>query len=1295
MIRLILFLFASTAYSAVTDVNVQGTTSTQAIISYTAPTTAACTVEVSRAPGYTPLVEDVNGTFYPGADSDNRPGNIYQGRSRIVVIGNRGAAAIAEAADGHKRSRALRADTEHYFRITCGGDTATGTFRTGNIPVGDTRGEALAVSSTNLWEYDGVTANAAVLPEFADPFTGALTKRPTALAGYGYLASTATNGNGDCNKTLAGVKGSCLFVDSSGEGWSATTGTLIDAVRADDSNFAEYSGTTRQPFYIRLGTGKYPTSSTPDEAGGMAFQNIILRALTSDASGDGGQIELCITEDGKNCNSPWLRHTLTTSEATVRFCKDVPCSAPDAPGDIMMDRYPQFYKMVPDARMYNEVGTEATLKFVGSGAQAFCDGLYAGQYIAALDDGNVIRWNSISSKSCGSSPPQVTVGAAYSYQHSGTNGVTVFWVNDIVYNPNYGILIRKVSTTSGSTIKIGYALWRMARSTPAYFALGSGGFGKRCQNVQTAQGEYLCQFGMHIVGISYGEEGLQLNNYGFAYVNGNYLGTGRLVSEGTYGCMGNASISDSLWDDITPGVMYCLLRSDYYNPATGTTDNRHVLVKMTLNTTAPVANGDPDAGGNPGLSNVAQRLVFASATILTPCLSPCAAESDDYTPYAQRKRYAPSYDPTKFASCALQGVQGKNVIEICLSGSQDSHGWYFVYDTGNGSAVGSGFVGTHGNTQQVYAGFLMPENSACRWCAVHTYQGPIQAGGAKYTVAETSTKCPFEFTGTTNLSTCNAFGTPGTCSACPNVTLDGYNYNGKNWCSDFTLTTAWNGAWGSTPAGFEAGDPIAPNGCDNGATGLRYFNLKLQVGDFIYRNGEIARIIEKTNNTTYKIIRGWGSGYDNGVYPTKTHANGDTWQTRCGTVSRNPETSNPEFTAAIAWWFENDPNGDDPNYTYFDSYQNHAFHVEGVAANPEYQVGIFDPSSASSLKTPSNTILNLPRTFAGQNTGRCDGNACEKHPAYGQILGDTNAKSWFVDVHPRLSHGQTGTNGVALVSGKTYIYQWQGDPSINPHVFDLEVYSALFPLRRVDTLTDSVADSGKWCWAVVANDCFSGSVANTVYLVNEAFDTFYITASNTCREAEFGTLNGDACVGNTNGISASTAQWRIPKAGGERWLNGSAMRVVSRHGRSYREAATENMKVDPLGKVLFARGNFYVLPPPFPGVSSRSGETFQGIPVTVTSVPAGTDNALIQFGYDDGFHCSTNRDNTCYAESATLDQATPYRFDHETLTGVSCGSGCTITIPAIMNRVVYWRIVYRNSGGTVIARGASHAQAVQ
>jgi len=414
--------------------------------------------------------------------------------------------------------------------------------------------------------------------------------------------------------------------------------------------------------------------------------------------------------------------------------------------------------------------------------------------------------------------------------------------------------------------------------------------------------------------------------------------------------------------------------------------------------------------------------------------------------------------------------------------------------------------------------------------------------------------------------------------------------------------------------------------------------------------------------------------------------------------------------AAVAWWFVQDATAANSTYTYLDNYQNHGGHgastiVGGIAYAPEFSIAQYDATSAASLDSPTTTVLQLPVYFGGKSSsevvadgtpgGGCPGNACEKHPAFQQVRGDANSQAAFADAHPRLFHLNTGNTAYAAVAGKTYIRRWSGLRKLYLKHYGLESYTGPWPFRRVDTLTDDPADSGKVCWSFIDNACFSGSLAGYLYDVFEEADARFLSGgsgANNCRESEFGTIQNDRCNGNTAGINSSITQWRLPSAGYPT-LNGVAQRALTRIG-TFRYVATDNVKFDPLGKAILTRGSLYILPPSWPGITSRSYETFAVIESRVAGVPVGTSTALAEFGYGPSFYCNVNRDAACFSESATLSTSTPYMLAGETVTGVSCASGCTITIPALRNRVLYWRWKFRNAGGTVIHTGATNVVAV-
>lgn len=175
------------AGAAIQNVTVDGTTSTQAVLRYTAPNAAACAVQVSESATLQPLVHDVDPVLFPQENLDSRAESVTSGANRVFVVGKRRA---DRGADGHWYSRALQAYTLHYFQITCGSDQASGTFSTTNITLGNTYNEDLPGDPNATSSYF-VTNGQYAWPEFTnwgstgrseavtDPQTGMLLKRVT------------------------------------------------------------------------------------------------------------------------------------------------------------------------------------------------------------------------------------------------------------------------------------------------------------------------------------------------------------------------------------------------------------------------------------------------------------------------------------------------------------------------------------------------------------------------------------------------------------------------------------------------------------------------------------------------------------------------------------------------------------------------------------------------------------------------------------------------------------------------------------------------------------------------------------------------------------------------------------------------------------------------------------------------------------------------------------------------------------------------------------------------------------
>jgi hypothetical protein len=118
--------------------------------------------------------------------------------------------------------------------------------------------------------------------------------------------------------------------------------------------------------------------------------------------------------------------------------------------------------------------------------------------------------------------------------------------------------------------------------------------------------------------------------------------------------------------------------------------------------------------------------------------------------------------------------------------------------------------------------------------------------------------------------------------------------------------------------------------------------------------------------------------------------------------------------------------------------------------------------------------------------------------------------------------------------------------------------------------------------------------------------------------------------------------------------------------------------------------------PPYPNSDGVSRNTFIPISVAIQPPPGlPVQSAVVEFGYVENgdaanYYC-TSRQETCVATAAAVNLNSPFAFEQtETYVPAPCSAGCTIAIPALPQRALYYRWKYIGSTGQVIETSQTH-----
>jgi hypothetical protein len=260
------------------------------------------------------------------------------------------------------------------------------------------------------------------------------------------------------------------------------------------------------------------------------------------------------------------------------------------------------------------------------------------------------------------------------------------------------------------------------------------------------------------------------------------------------------------------------------------------------------------------------------------------------------------------------------------------------------------------------------------------------------------------------------------------------------------------------------------------------------------------------------------------------------------------------------------------------------------------------------------------------------------------------------------------------------------------------------------SITTGAANSYTYCVARAGGECYSGSLAGDVYVNCPGVLYPHCSGVATHGGTPLGVGN-DICVGNIAKEANAITQYTLDKTD---YSGAYSRALVSATSRLRMVTGFEGNQMLPDNSWILYRQEFLnyqrpemwmakSLPYPAaePGNSVNRG-TFVPEPVTVTP-PAGmaVNNAIVEFGYQEygapqALDCTTRREACVATSSAATVPAgnQPFYFASENPAGVPCGSGCTITIPAISERILYYQVKYRDANNVVLSTDTPKAVVV-
>lgn len=630
-----------------------------------------------------------------------------------------------------------------------------------------------------------------------------------------------------------------------------------------------------------------------------------------------------------------------------------------------------------------------------------------------------------------------------------------------------------------------------------------------------------------------------------------------------------------------------------------------------------------------------------------------------------------------------------------LGATQDTFGWIAELDPNrtpaqqiaqfgnangcvdNPAVTGSTYTGQSGCMIASTGSFTGGQGSLFRWSVLHvitvTPASSLLPVGLN-AIRMKEDPSAYQVTLTSALSSA-----PGSCAMAQPSGNTLANWPTTSWaygCS--TITVSGDPVLSSTQPGYPTSMPAAPGDL-------------LSQNSYPFTHYELMRLLDKgTDGKTWYVQRRY---YYDTLWPYSSIPIGGTLDMLSPGIGTDVND-----TGIWAWW---DPvNGalnTDGTNTYKDVLpSNHATYLN----HPIYGRWTFDAGVGAQAGTEPGRLTNppavLPMDYPSFN-GVAGSPNVEAHPSLSvSNAPDADTYNQVIDNHPYYGDDATVTaTETTLVSGQ--LYRIRGT-SVAAN-YKLTPYFANSGSRAMKEVSGPAArlatDSStqyQWCVTLVAGECYTGSQAGDIYFNAPGITNAYCTYNWTTLLDTL-TIPNDICVSASNAVTQAVVMQEIS---GD--PNGLQLRVISNALSKYEQESTFwNARTIPDGSWAFtgfsgAAGNIMLAKIPPRAKESVTRTIYVPISVSLPAV-SGVDNAIIQFGYgengDPGSYYCTARQEACVAQGQTINASQPFYFgttESASITGMPCRSGCTVTVPGIPGRVLYYRVSSRDSSGRVVGQ---------